>query len=96
MGELLGSPSGRLFVYDPAANKSRVLKDKIHFANGVALSPNEDYLIYAETAAFRLMKFWLSGPQEGSFTNRIIFPLLLFTQTYYIILLTVRFRRGSG
>lgn len=65
VGEMLGAPSGRLLVYDPAAKESRVLVENVHFANGIVLSPEEDYLILAECLRFRLHKYYIKGPKAG-------------------------------
>lgn len=35
------------------------------YANGVALSRDESYLVVAETDRIRLMKHWLKGPKVG-------------------------------
>lgn len=67
VGEMLGSPSGRLMVYDPITNLSSVLHDKVHFPNGIVLSPEEDYIIFAECFAYRLLKHWVKGPKTGAF-----------------------------
>lgn len=65
VGELFGAPSGRVLVYDPAANKSHVLVDGVHFTNGIMLSPNEDYILYSESFQYRIMKYWIDGPKKG-------------------------------
>ena len=65
VGELFGAPSGRVLVYDPAANKSQVLVDGVHFTNGIMLSPNEDYILYSESFQYRIMKYWIDGPKKG-------------------------------
>lgn len=43
-----------------------VLLEGLDFANGVCLAPDESYCLVAETAAYRIRKYWLSGPQAGS------------------------------
>ena len=65
VGELFGAPSGRLMVYDPLSKSSKVLMENIHFANGIVLSPDEDYLIFAECLQYRLLKYWLKGSKSG-------------------------------
>ena len=35
----------------------------LYYANGVALSADESYLIVAETDQIRLVKIWLRGPK---------------------------------
>ena len=39
--------------------------DELSFANGIALAPNEDYFIVAETGDFKLWKYWLKGDKRG-------------------------------
>ncbi len=38
----------------------------MYFANGVALSENEDFVLVCESARYRITRFWLSGPNKGS------------------------------
>jgi len=59
------NPSGRLFEYDRKSNITKVLVDELFFANGVALSPEEDFIIVAETGGMRLTKYYLKGPKKG-------------------------------
>lgn len=40
--------------------------DGLHFANGVILSPGEDFLIVAETGDSRLHRYYLKGPKKGT------------------------------
>jgi sugar lactone lactonase YvrE len=63
---LEGRPHGRLLRHDPAAGTTEVLRDGLHFANGVALSPAEDYVLVAETWRYRVTRHWLTGPQAGT------------------------------
>ncbi|XP_036217108.1 adipocyte plasma membrane-associated protein Hemomucin isoform X2 [Bactrocera oleae] len=61
----LANPSGRLFKYDRANNVSKVLLDELFFANGLALSPDEDFIVVAETGAMRLTLYHLKGAKAG-------------------------------
>lgn len=56
---------GRLLVYDPADKTTRVLVDGLQFANGLALSADQDYLLVNETGAYRVRRYWLKGPRTG-------------------------------
>jgi adipocyte plasma membrane-associated protein len=47
----------RLFKYDPVKKTNTMLVDKIHFANGLALSANEDFIVVSETMRCRLLRF---------------------------------------
>lgn len=43
-----------------------VLLDKLQFANGVVLAPDESFVLVAETGANRINRVWLKGPMKGS------------------------------
>ena len=59
-------PSGRLLRYDPAAGKATVLLRDLFFANGVALSRDESFVLVNETFRYRTTRYWLKGPQAGT------------------------------
>lgn len=61
----LADPSGRLFHYSAAKNASKVLLDQLWFPNGLALSPNSEFLVIAESFKNRLLKYYVSGPNKG-------------------------------
>lgn len=46
---LEAKPHGKLLKYDPSLNETSILLDSLFFANGVALSKDEDYLVVCET-----------------------------------------------
>lgn len=58
-------PNGRFLVYDPKEKTTRVLMDKLHFANGVAVSPDQQFVLVAETGRYKIHRLWLDGPQKG-------------------------------
>jgi len=60
-----GTPTGRLLKYDPKEDKVTVLLKDLYFANGVALSQKEDFVLIAETTMARIKRFWLKGPNKG-------------------------------
>lgn len=66
MDMLEARPHGRLMRYDPVSGKVTVLISGLHFANGVALSRNEDFLLVNETYTYCVHRYWLSGPQKGT------------------------------
>ena len=51
-----GASTGRVLEYDPATQSTRVLAYGLSFANGVALSTDEQSLFVTETGKFRLWK----------------------------------------
>lgn len=62
---LEGRPHGRLISYPTTSGETKVLLDQLYFANGVALSQNEDFVLVNETYRFRISRYWLKGPQAG-------------------------------
>jgi len=94
---LEGRPRGRFLSYDPATKSVKVLMRGLYFANGVALSRNEDFVLVNETYRYRIRRFWLKGPKAG--TNDIFidnlpgFPDNLSSNrrgTFYLALFSVR------
>lgn len=58
------SGTGRLLRRDPDGSVETLLTG-LQFANGVALAPDESYLVVAQTGAYRLDKLWLTGARAG-------------------------------
>lgn len=58
-------PTGRLLSYRPGQSEPVVHMEDLYFANGVALGPNEAYVLVNETLAFRVARLWLKGPRTG-------------------------------
>jgi len=58
-------PHGRLLEHDPGTDVTRVLLDGLYYANGVAVSPDDDYVLVAETFRYRIRRLWLKGPRAG-------------------------------
>jgi len=59
------NPSGRLIHLSRQSGELTVLADNLWFANGVVLSPLEDFIVVAETFASKLTKVHLSGAKKG-------------------------------
>lgn len=57
---------GLVIEYDPATDSARVVMDGINFANGVAISDDQQFLLVAETGTYRILKHWLEGPNAGT------------------------------
>jgi len=58
-------PNGRLLAYDPKTQKSRTVFKGLHFANGVAVSPDQSFVLVNETGEYRVRRVWLNGPKQG-------------------------------
>ena len=58
--------NGRLLSYDPATGKTEMLLGNLYFANGIALSKNEDFVLVNETGRYRITRYWLKGEKAGT------------------------------
>lgn len=59
------SPTGYVARYSPETGAEKIATGFV-YTNGVALSPNEDFLLIAETGRARVHKLWLTGPNVGT------------------------------
>ncbi|XXG87447.1 hypothetical protein AAC387_Pa11g2132 [Persea americana] len=59
-------PHGRLMSFDPQTNLTQVLLHDLYFANGVALSPHHDFLVFCETPLRRCRKYHIQGGKKGT------------------------------
>ena len=57
--------NGRFLAYDPNKKTTRTLLRDLVFANGVAISPDQSFVLVVETAAYRVHRVWLTGPKAG-------------------------------
>lgn len=66
LGDILEhSCTGRLIRCDPDGIVTVLLRD-LKFGNGLVLAPDESYLLVAETAGYRISRYWLTGPLAGT------------------------------
>lgn len=59
-------PLGRLLSYDRESKKVRRVLGDLYFANGVAVSGDQSFLLVCETSMYRVSRYWLAGPRRGS------------------------------
>ncbi len=57
---------GRFLIYDFTTGKTNVLLRNLQFANGVALGPDEAFVLVNETANYRVIRYWLKGEKAGT------------------------------
>jgi len=57
--------TGRLLRYNNTTKQTTVLLNGLHFANGVAVGPNDGYILVNETAEYRVLRYWLTGGRIG-------------------------------
>ena len=62
-----GRPTGSLFRRDCDGTVTE-LAGGLYFANGVTLTADESAVVFAETTACRLSKYWLTGDRAGTIT----------------------------
>lgn len=58
-------PNGRLLSYSMVTRKTKLELDGLYFANGVALSPEEDFVLVSETGKYRVLRYWIKGDRAG-------------------------------
>ena len=58
--------NGRLLAYDPKSKTTRVVLRDLQFANGVAVSPDQSFVLVVETGKYRVHRVWLSGPKQNN------------------------------
>ena len=58
-------PNGRLLALDPQSRRPRTLLRNIYFANGVAVSPDQTFVLVAETGMYRIRRVWIKEPKMG-------------------------------
>ncbi|KAI9165199.1 hypothetical protein LWI28_009473 [Acer negundo] len=62
---LEGKPHGRFMSFDPKTKTTRVLVSDIYFANGVAVSPDQTYVVFCESIMRRCKKYHIKGEKSG-------------------------------
>jgi sugar lactone lactonase YvrE len=58
-------PYGRLLEYDPDTKTTTTLLSGLYFANGIAVSPDGEFILVNETSVYRVQKYWLKGRKAG-------------------------------
>ncbi len=58
-------PNGRFLAYSPDTKATRLVLDNLYFANGVAMSPDQSFVLVNETGRYRIHRVWLTGTRQG-------------------------------
>ncbi len=58
-------PNGRLLAFDPSTRQTRVIVRNLYFANGVAVSPDQSFVLVCETGSYSVRRVWIKGPKAG-------------------------------
>ena len=56
---------GGVFKWDPKTKQTTKVAGGFSFANGLALSKDDDYLVIASTGEYKVEKIWLKGEKAG-------------------------------
>ena len=57
---------GRVLRFDPSSSEVEVIMDGLNFANGVAISEDQSFLLVSETGHYRIWRHWLTGEDAGT------------------------------
>ncbi len=57
---------GSIYAFEPDTGELTRLLDGLNYANGVAISDDDSFILIAETGHYRIIKYWLSGENRGS------------------------------
>ncbi|RJP77371.1 MAG: SMP-30/gluconolactonase/LRE family protein [Desulfobacteraceae bacterium] len=56
---------GRLLCYHPETGQVKTLLSGIHYANGVAVSHDQQFVLVNETTSYRIIRYWINGEKKG-------------------------------
>ncbi|KAJ0853718.1 putative strictosidine synthase [Helianthus annuus] len=51
--------------YDSSTRKTKVIARNLYIANGVEMSPGQDFVIFCETPMMRCSRYYIQGEKEG-------------------------------
>lgn len=60
-----GVPTGRLISFHPGHGEPTVHLRDLRYANGVAVTPDGQAVLIAETVGYRVTRLWVGGPKRG-------------------------------
>ncbi|HEY8706845.1 MAG TPA: SMP-30/gluconolactonase/LRE family protein [Burkholderiaceae bacterium] len=63
---LEGRGNGRIICYDPRTNKTTTVLRDLIFPNGVAMASDGQSIIFAESWACSIKRYWFEGPKAGT------------------------------
>lgn len=59
------SPNGRLLQFNPVSQATSVTLLDLYSANGIILSPDNDFMLICESTANRILKYYIRGQKSG-------------------------------
>jgi ribose transport system permease protein len=58
--------NGRIICYDPATGKTTTVLRNLVFPNGIVMASDGQSLLFAESWACRISRYWFDGPKKGT------------------------------
>ncbi|XAT60648.1 ABC transporter permease [Rhodobacteraceae bacterium Araon29] len=58
--------NGRIVCHDPKTNKTKTIVSNLIFPNGICTSHDGQSILFAESWACRISRYWINGPKNGS------------------------------
>jgi len=58
-------PNGRFLAYDPDSGEVDTVLDDLYFANGIAVDPEQRFVLIVETGKYWVRRYWLEGNRAG-------------------------------
>lgn len=65
MDALEGRGNGRIICWDPRSGKTRTVIRGLVFPNGICIETGGQSLLFAESWACRISRYWFDGPKQG-------------------------------
>lgn len=60
-----GRGNGRIICYDPKLKKTTTVLRNLVFPNGIALGSDQQSILFAQTWACSIKRYWFDGPKKG-------------------------------
>ena len=57
--------NGRIICYDPKTGQTRTVVKNLVFPNGICLADDGQSILFAESWACRISRYWFEGPKKG-------------------------------
>lgn len=62
---LEGRGNGRIICYDPSTGRTQTVLKNLVFPNGICMASDGQSLLFAESWACRISRYWFDGPKKG-------------------------------
>ncbi|WZY82197.1 hypothetical protein YC2023_028581 [Brassica napus] len=63
---LCGEKTGRAIRYDKKSKEAKVIMDRLHFPNGLAISKDGSFVLSCEVPTQLVHRYWAKGPKSGT------------------------------